>query len=84
MKRKLKTIAALFIIPLIVPACTSLAINNDGSGKYRNGLFQKQFSEMSYSKAGSNSITLTVKGYKSDAAQFVQALEIVKQAYSGK
>lgn len=68
----------------IATGCTSLKIGSDGSGKYSSGS-KKQFSEMSYSKSGSN-IVLTVKGYKaaSATADMVQGLEIIQKAYTGQ
>lgn len=75
--------AIMVAVTLTLPACTSLKIKSDGSGKYQNGIFQKQLNEMSYSKSGSN-VTLTMKGYRSDAGAVIQGLEIMRQAYTGQ
>jgi hypothetical protein len=67
----------------LVLGCTSLSINSDGSGKYRNGLFQKQIGALEYSSSGTN-VTLKVTNLKSDGAAVIDALNVMERAYSGR
>lgn len=49
--------------------CTTATYNPKTGIKYKNILFQKQFSEMSIGKDG----TVSIKGYQSEAATLVKA-----------
>lgn len=61
----MKRIIAAAALVLTV-GCTSIT-TPDGA-KYRNGLFAKQFAELEIEKkSGTNSLTVKIKGYKSDA-----------------
>lgn len=61
----MKRIIAAAALVLTV-GCTSIT-TPDGA-KYRNGLFSKQFAELEIEKkSGTNSLTVKIKGYKSDA-----------------
>lgn len=61
----MKRIIAAAALVLTV-GCTSIT-TPDGA-KYKNGLFDKQFAELEIEKkSGTNSLTVKIKGYKSDA-----------------
>lgn len=71
------------ICTLFVAGCTGIKINSDGSGSYRNGLFDKQVGEAMFIKSGTN-VTLKVTGIKSESRSLIEGLEIMRQAYTGQ
>jgi hypothetical protein len=80
--KRIKWVLLLTAI-LGLTACTSLKIASDGSGAYRNGLFQKQIGALEYSKSGTN-VALKVTNLKSDAGAVIDALNVMERAYSGR
>lgn len=74
----MKRIIAAAALVLTV-GCTSIT-TPDGA-KYKNGLFSKQFAELEIEKrSGTNSLTVKIKGYKSDAQAIADTFQSGMQA----
>jgi len=74
----MKRIIAAAALVLTV-GCTSIT-TPDGA-KYKNGLFSKQFAELEIEKrSGTNSLTVKIKGYKSDAQAIADTFQAGMQA----
>jgi len=68
----------LIIAVLAITGCTSVEKDSKtGAIKYRNGIFNKSFSELEYTEErstnGVSKTSVKVKGYQSDATAIVKA-----------
>ena len=67
----------LIITVLALTGCTGIKKSADGEINYRNGLFNKTFSELQYTEErttnGVAKITVKIKGYESDGTKLVEA-----------
>ncbi len=62
-------------IGLVMGLCGCTDVKLNGIGRYRNGLFTKNFAELSVKTTGTNGVTteVRVKGYNSTAEGLVEA-----------
>ena len=64
-------------IACVAVGCTQITKNADGTVSYKNGLFNKTFSELEYTEIRTtNGVATTkvrVKGYESDGTKLVEA-----------
>lgn len=67
----------ILIAALAVSGCTGITKTKDGDISYRNGIFNKTFSELQYTEErttnGIAKIAVKIKGYESDATKMVEA-----------
>lgn len=67
----------LIIAVLAITGCTGIKKSADGEINYRNGLFNKTFSELQYTEErttnGVAKISVKIKGYESDGTKLVEA-----------
>lgn len=72
----MKTLS-LLLVALVFVGCTGITKTKDGDITYRNGLFNKTFSELQYAEEratnGASKITVKIKGYESDGTKLVEA-----------
>ena len=76
-QRKTMKASLLIIAILAVTGCTSVEKDpKTGAIKYRNGIFNKSFSELEYGGRSTNGVSKNIRegeGYQSDATAIVKA-----------